>query len=115
MASITDNKRIRGHILDKLENLERALGTFTNGTSKGKEIEYFDSIEEREWRAFHQQVVSMSEKLKKKLIHIFRGKKLSAAEMSRLPESVRISLYPTEEEKHKMKHASMLASAFKGS
>ena len=108
----TDKKRLRGHALDVLEKCERSLASFTSGASKGKEIEHFDKLEEREWHSFYLQVATMTEKLKKKLVEIFSGKKLSPQEMARLPESVRIILFPTAEEIEQEKHAVEVAKAY---
>ena len=110
--SIFKKHRIRGHLLDKLENLERALVTFTSGTSKGKEIEYFSKDEEKEWLAFHMTVSSQTSRLRKKLVKIFRYKKLTAAEMSRLPDSVREELYPTDEEVYLKKERMLLGKVY---
>jgi hypothetical protein len=104
--------RIRGHLLDAMEKLERSLLSFTNGNQKSKEIERFSKEEESELFSFQLQVSLMVGKLKKKLTELYRGKKLTDAQFSRLPDSVREELYPTDEEKRINEESKILIKGF---
>ena len=82
-------KRLRGHALDKLEALERALIPFVCGSSKSKEIQYFTRDEEREIWGFQSQCSRIAKLLRGKLISIYEGADLTKAQKARLPESVK--------------------------
>ncbi len=109
---MTDKKRIRGHVLDKLESLERALESFTNGSQRSKEINQFDKDEIREIEHFYKAVSIQTAKLKKKLLSIYGHKDLTDAQKSRLPESVRRILFPTEEERIQDATGAKIGKAF---
>ena len=104
--------RIRGHLLDVLEKLERSLISFTGGSQKSKEIERFSKEEEKERFSFQLQVSLMTGKLRKKLLSIYSDKKLSPAQKQRLPDSIREELFPTEEEKRIQKESEILIKGF---
>jgi hypothetical protein len=82
-------KRLRGHCLDKLEALERALTTFVGGTNKSKEIQHFTRDEERDLQAFQIITQRISKMMRSKLIALYEGADLSAAQQKRLPESIK--------------------------
>ena len=104
--------RIRGHLLDVLEKLERSLISFTGGSQNSKEIERFTKEEEKEIFAFQLQVSLMAGKLLKKLLSIYQDKKLDKVQLARLPDSVREELYPTDEEKRIEKESKILIKGF---
>jgi len=108
-----DKKRIRGHLLDKIDNLERALISFNAGDQRSKEINNFSREEVKELRIFEMQVSLMATKLYTKLLHHYCDKQLSDPEKSRLPERVMRKLYPTKEQERLDKEGLLLAESYK--
>ena len=106
-------KRIRGHVLDKIESLERSLLSFTSGSQRSKEINHFDKEEIREIEHFQKAVSIQAVKLKKKLLSIYDHKDLTDAQKSRLPESIRRILFPTDEERIEDETGAKIGTAFK--
>ena len=105
-------KRIRGHILDKIEALERALISFVTGVSKSREVQHFNREELKELENFLSAVSLMQGKLRRKLLSVYKDRTLSPQEKARLPEAIKVILFPTEEQRLELKEFEAVARSY---